>query len=109
LMAPAKRLRPLLLLAQVNPLELGLQPACAIECLHTYSLIHDDLPCMDDDGWRRGQPACHVAFGEATALLTGDYLLTQAFELLAQAPDLTAQQRIECIRLLAKAAGGSGM
>jgi geranylgeranyl diphosphate synthase, type II len=109
LMSPGKRLRPLLLLAQVDPIERGLQAACAVECLHTYSLIHDDLPCMDDDDFRRGQPSCHKAFSEATALLTGDYLLTLAFQLLAEDTSLSPQQRIDCIQVLGAAAGGAGM
>ncbi|MDR2172792.1 MAG: polyprenyl synthetase family protein [Burkholderiales bacterium] len=81
-------------------------PAAAVELLHAYSLVHDDLPCMDDDAVRRGQPACHAAFGEALALLTGDALQTQAFLVLAQSrmPDAAA-----ACALLAKAAGASGM
>jgi geranylgeranyl pyrophosphate synthase len=81
-------------------------PAAAVELLHAYSLVHDDLPCMDDDAVRRGQPACHVAFGEATALLAGDALQALAFEVLAQSrmPDPAT-----ACALLAKAAGGRGM
>jgi len=81
-------------------------PAAAVELLHAYSLVHDDLPCMDDDAVRRGQPACHIAFGEATALLAGDALQAQAFEVLAQSrmPDPAT-----ACALLAKAAGGHGM
>ncbi|MDR0247306.1 MAG: polyprenyl synthetase family protein [Burkholderiales bacterium] len=81
-------------------------PAAAVELLHAYSLVHDDLPCMDDDAVRRGQPACHVAFGEATALLAGDALQTQAFLVLARSrmPDPAAA----CV-LLAEAAGACGM
>ncbi|MCL2298477.1 MAG: polyprenyl synthetase family protein [Proteobacteria bacterium] len=81
-------------------------PAAAVELLHAYSLVHDDLPCMDDDAVRRGQPACHIAFGEAMALLAGDALQAQAFEVLAQSrmPDPAA-----ACALLAKAAGASGM
>ncbi len=67
--------------------------ACAVEYIHTYSLIHDDLPCMDDDDFRRGKPSCHKKFGEATALLAGDALLTHAFELIA-ASDLSADKRM---------------
>lgn len=81
-------------------------PAAAVELLHAYSLVHDDLPCMDDDAVRRGQPACHVAFGEALALLTGDALQAQAFLVLAQSrmPDPAA-----ACALLAKAVGACGM
>jgi farnesyl diphosphate synthase len=81
-------------------------PAAAVEVLHAYSLVHDDLPCMDDDGMRRGQPACHVAFGEAQALLAGDALQAQAFLVLAQSrmPNPAA-----ACALLAKAAGAEGM
>lgn len=82
--------------------------ACAIEMIHAYSLIHDDLPCMDDDDFRRGKPSCHKAFGEANALLAGDGLLTLAFETAADAP-LSDAQRVEAVRTLAKAAGVCGM
>lgn len=82
--------------------------ACAIEMIHAYSLIHDDLPCMDDDDFRRGKPSCHKAFGEANALLAGDGLLTLAFETAADAP-LSDTQRVEAVRTLAKAAGVRGM
>ena len=82
--------------------------ACAIEMIHAYSLIHDDLPCMDDDDFRRGKPSCHKAFGEANALLAGDGLLTLAFETAADAP-LSDVQRVEAVRTLAKAAGVRGM
>ena len=82
--------------------------ACAIEMIHAYSLIHDDLPCMDDDDFRRGKPSCHKAFGEANALLAGDGLLTLAFETAADAP-LSDLQRVEAVRTLAKAAGVRGM
>ena len=82
--------------------------ACAIEMIHAYSLIHDDLPCMDDDDFPRGKPSCHKAFGEANALLAGDGLLTLAFETAADAP-LSDAQRVEAVRTLAKAAGVCGM
>lgn len=82
--------------------------ACSIEMIHAYSLIHDDLPCMDDDDFRRGKPSCHKAFGEANALLAGDGLLTLAFETAADAP-LTDSQRVEAVRTLSKAAGVRGM
>lgn len=114
LLLPGKRLRPLLAIATANMLLEGpsraiIQPACALEMIHTFSLIHDDLPAMDDDDLRRGQPTCHKAFDEATAILAGDYLNTYAFEVLASAPDLSAQQRLDLIRHLAQATGGHGM
>ena len=83
--------------------------ACAAEMLHAYSLVHDDLPAMDDDDLRRGQPTTHVAFDEATAILVGDGLQARALELLADAPGLDAQTRVELIRTLAAAAGARGM
>lgn len=87
-----------------------LRAAVAIECVHTYSLIHDDLPCMDDDALRRGRPTLHVAFDEATALLAGDALLTFAFEVLADpASHHDPQMRCKLIAGLAKAAGATGM
>lgn len=108
-----KRLRPQLALAAAEafgaPKERALDPACALEMVHTYSLIHDDLPCMDNDDLRRGKPTLHRAFGEAQAVLAGDFLLTRAFEVLAEAPDLTEGQRLRLIRRLAQSAGGEGM
>ncbi len=108
-----KRLRPLLVLATAASygvsLEIALIPACAIEMIHTYSLIHDDLPSMDNDDMRRGKPTLHKVFPEWQALLTGDYLLTYAFEVLANAPHLTAEQRIALIRSLSFRAGAHGM
>ncbi len=105
-----KRMRPLMTLAAYeavasNPSDLGpaLPAAMAIELVHTYSLVHDDLPCMDDDDERRGQPTTHVVHGEAMALLVGDALLTQAFEVLAQHGD------IRLVQELASAAGYRGM
>jgi geranylgeranyl pyrophosphate synthase len=79
--------------------------AVAVECVHTYSLVHDDLPCMDDDDLRRGRPTCHKVFGEALAVLAGDALLTQAFALLAR----TGSKAGDFVRCLAEAAGSSGM
>lgn len=112
LMAGGKRLRPLLVLmageACGGDSEDALPAACAIEMVHTYSLIHDDLPSMDDDDLRRGRPTSHVVFGEALAILAGDALLTLSFETLAAAkvlPRVTA----DCLKVLAGAAGGSGM
>ncbi|MEO6846588.1 MAG: polyprenyl synthetase family protein [Chthoniobacterales bacterium] len=87
LFAGGKRLRPILCLAAAEAcggkFEAALAPACAVECLHTYSLVHDDLPCMDNDDFRRGRPTSHKVFGEGIAVLTGDALLTIAFEILA--------------------------
>lgn len=87
-------------------------PACAVELIHAYSLVHDDLPCMDDDDLRRGKPACHRAFDEATALLAGDALQTLAFEILAAESGLgklDAAPRLRMLAVLARAAGASGM
>jgi farnesyl diphosphate synthase/geranylgeranyl diphosphate synthase type II len=83
--------------------------ACSLEMIHTYSLVHDDLPAMDDDDLRRGRPSCHKAFNEATAILAGDALQARAFELLAHAPDFSDAQRVALIKSLAKAAGLQGM
>lgn len=84
-------------------------PAAALELIHTYSLIHDDLPAMDDDDLRRGKPSLHKAYDEATAILVGDGLQARAFELLADAPGLSAEQRIAMVKVLAAAAGPRGM
>ncbi len=108
LMLPGKRLRPLLLLSILKdyniPIERGLDVACALEMIHTYSLIHDDLPCMDDDDLRRGKPSLHKVYGEGQAILVGDFLLTYAFEILA-----TCGVSQEITAIIAKAAGGHGM
>jgi len=86
-------------------------PACAVELVHAFSLVHDDLPAMDDDNLRRGKPTCHRAFDEATAILAGDALQTQAFELLASGTELevTAEKRLEMLTLLARASGAAGL
>ena len=111
LLAPGKRLRPLLVAlageAAGGTLELALPSACAVEMIHTYSLIHDDLPAMDDDDLRRGQPTCHKKFGEALAILAGDALLTGAFEVIGAgyAPRTAA---VSCVEL-ARGAGAAGM
>lgn len=108
-----KRLRPLLVLATVSacngPLDLALTPASALEMIHTYSLIHDDLPCMDNDDFRRGLPTLHKKYDEATAVLTGDFLLTYAFEVLSQSPGLSTEQKLRMVQTLAKRSGGHGM
>lgn len=113
LLSPGKRLRPLLTLATAKtfgtPLEKALVPACALEMVHTYSLIHDDLPCMDDDDMRRGKPTLHKVFPEGHAVLTGDFLLTYAFQLLSESPDLHPEQKLELVRILSSAAGADGM
>lgn len=83
--------------------------AAALECIHTYSLIHDDLPCMDNDDLRRGKPSCHMAYGEARALLAGDGLLTYAFELCAKAKNVDSDRVVNAISLLAKYSGINGM
>lgn len=113
LMAGGKRLRPNLCLAASEALggdpQRVLPAACAVEMIHTYSLIHDDLPAMDDDLLRRGKPTCHVAFDEATAILAGDALLTLAFQVLASMQAERPESVLEVIRVLAAAAGPSGM
>lgn len=107
-----KRLRPILVLEFCKmcggKIEDALEYACAIEYVHTYSLIHDDLPCMDDDDMRRGNPSCHKMFGEATAVLAGDALLTHAFEICALS-DLSYEQNASAVGLLAQNAGVGGM
>lgn len=113
LFSSGKRIRPLLVLATVkvfgDELEKALLPACAIELIHTYSLIHDDLPCMDNDDFRRGKPTLHKVYPEWHALLTGDFLLTHAFEIIAKSPGLSAEQKLQLTHTLAKRAGGHGM
>lgn len=108
-----KRIRPLLLCATCTGLggnlENALAPACAVEFIHAYSLLHDDLPAMDNDGLRHGLPSGHVQFGEANAILAGDALLTLAFQTLATAPISRTDVRLTAIQLLAEAAGWQGM
>ena len=107
-----KRIRPLLTLAVgasgTSKNEAALDLACALEMIHTYSLIHDDLPGMDDDDLRRGRPTVHKAFDEATAILAGDALLTLAFEVAVNA-NLEASQLVEAVKILSTASGMSGM
>jgi farnesyl diphosphate synthase len=113
-LGPGKRLRPYFALETARMFDLDERPvlrgACALECIHAYSLVHDDMPCMDDDDIRRGRPTVHKAYDEATALLVGDALQTMAFEILAH-PDTHDDPaiRVELIRKLAKAAGAQGM
>lgn len=117
LMGSGKRLRPVFCLASAETVgggenEAVWQAACAIEMIHTYSLIHDDLPAMDNDELRRGRPTCHVRFGEATAILAGDALLTLAFEVLASGepgPAINQSRLIAVIARIAKASGYRGM
>lgn len=115
LLLGGKRARPFLVYATGSMLGCSEEaldtPASAIECIHAYSLIHDDLPAMDNDDLRRGQPTCHIRFDEATAILTGDALQTLAFTVLAEGP-LSAEgepNRVSMIRELARASGGAGM
>jgi geranylgeranyl diphosphate synthase, type II len=125
LLAGGKRLRPMLTLAAAEAVanlartdesearRLALPAACAIEMIHTYSLIHDDLPAMDDDSLRRGQPTSHVRFGEGMAILAGDGLLTEAFTLLAREPAGATTdvglRKLRAIEIIAEAAGAAGM
>lgn len=110
-----KRLRPIFAMAAAEAVggraEEALPIAVAVEFVHTYSLIHDDLPCMDDDSLRRGRPTVHVAYDEATAVLAGDALLTEAFAVLAESADASgdAHASLLAIRCLAAAAGGAGL
>ena len=112
LLARGKRIRPVLTLETCRlcggEAEAALPFACAVEMIHTYSLIHDDLPAMDNDDLRRGRPTSHVVYGEATAILAGDALLTAAFGQLVRA-DLPASQIVEGVKCLAHAAGSAGM
>ena len=114
LLGPGKRLRPFLVVSSARafgvPEGQALETAAALECIHCYSLVHDDLPCMDDDDLRRGRPTTHIAFDEATAVLVGDGLLTLAFEIMSR-PEVDPDPaiRVELMSLLAKAAGWQGM
>ncbi|MFZ4681472.1 MAG: polyprenyl synthetase family protein [Terrimicrobiaceae bacterium] len=109
LFAGGKRLRPIACLAAAEAcggtIDNALPAACAVECIHTYSLIHDDLPCMDDDDFRRGRPTSHKVFGEGIAVLAGDALLTQAFEILATARETSRYKIRDLLRELSGAAG----
>ena len=108
-----KRVRPLLAHAAGELFGAGedavARAACAVEMIHAYSLVHDDMPCMDDDALRRGKPTVHVAYDEATALLVGDALQAQAFEVLAGSEDVAPARLVTMLRLLAEAAGSAGM
>ncbi len=109
LFAGGKRLRPVFALAAAEacggPLEAALPAACSVECVHTYSLVHDDLPCMDDDDFRRGRPTAHKVYGDAVAVLAGDALLTIAFEILTHATPTPRYPIADQLRELTAAAG----
>lgn len=116
LFAGGKRLRPILCLASAaavgEPSDVAMPAACALEMIHTYSLIHDDLPAMDNDDLRRGIPTCHKAFDEATAILAGDGLLTMAFEIMAEAALDAPEKRdawVRVLQIVSRAAGAAGM
>ena len=113
LLAGGKRIRPVLTLefARMGGIDwhLALPYGCALELIHNYSLIHDDLPCMDDDDLRRGKPTNHRVYGETLAVLAGDALQPEAFRLMAEAPCLLADNRLEAIRTLSRACGADGM
>lgn len=111
--AGGKRIRPVLVYAFCEAMgenyAMAKAPACAIEMIHTFSLIHDDLPAMDNDDFRRGKPSCHKAFGEAMAILAGDALSVLPFEIIADDTALSAEQKIRIISELSKAVGRGGM
>ena len=108
-----KRIRPILALTTAHCVGVKTQSAlacaCAVEFIHAYSLIHDDLPAMDDDELRRGHPTCHIAFNEATAILAGDALQAMAFEIIATEPSYSSTQKVAMIQQLSKASGARGM
>ena len=111
--AGGKRIRPVLVLAFCNmcggDYKKAAAPAAAIEMIHTFSLIHDDLPCMDDDDFRRGKPSCHKQFDEATAVLAGDALAIRPFEIIAKSAELSDTAKIRIIAELANSSGAEGM
>jgi len=113
LLAGGKRIRPVIALefARLGGMDwsAAVPVACGLELVHTYSLIHDDLPCMDNDDLRRGKPTNHKVFGETLAVLAGDALQPEAFRLILSAPGLPAERRADCALILARAAGGDGM
>ena len=113
LLSGGKRVRPVLTLAFCElaggEAQKALPFGCALELVHTYSLIHDDLPCMDNDDFRRGKPTNHKVYGETLAVLAGDALQAEAFRLIAQAPDMTGDQKAKAVETLSLACGGNGM
>ena len=113
LLGGGKRVRPLLVMAAGELFDADAatlaRAACALEMIHVYSLVHDDMPCMDDDALRRGKPTVHVAYDEATALLVGDALQSQAFTILADGAAIAPGRQMAMIRLLAQASGSGGM
>ncbi len=113
LSAGGKRIRPVLVLAFCEMCggdpEKAADAACALEYMHTCSLIHDDLPCMDNDDMRRGKPSCHKAFGETTAVLAGDALMILPFEMIASSREISPQAAVKCIAALAHCCGTEGM
>ncbi|MDU0826818.1 MAG: polyprenyl synthetase family protein, partial [Negativicoccus succinicivorans] len=113
LLGGGKRVRPVLFLSTLEAFDVPLDPylniAAAIECVHTYSLIHDDLPCMDDDDYRRGRLTNHKKFTPAIATLAGDGLLTAAFEIIAKSEEILPIIRLQLVQILAEAAGPDGM
>ncbi len=108
-----KRIRPILTIEFAKTIggniDVALDFGCAVEMIHTYSLIHDDLPCMDNDDMRRGKPSCHVAFSEDTALLAGDALLTEAFAILSSVKNISSDNIVRAVSLLSSFAGINGM
>ncbi len=113
LQAGGKRIRPMMLFACAKTFgaqeSSALAPAMSLEMIHTYSLIHDDLPAMDDDDLRRGRNTCHIEYDEATAILAGDGLLTEAFYLVVKSKQLLPLQKVKCIEVLTSCAGANGM
>src|SRR5438309_1190968 len=114
ILAPGKRIRPILVMASAEAVggrpEDVLPTACALECIHVFSLIHDDLPCMDNDDYRRGRLTNHKVYGEALAMLAGDALLTLAFELIAENAKLVPGERIvPVVTMISRATGTAGM
>lgn len=113
LMAGGKRLRPVLLIAAADAVggqgDSFIKSACAIEMIHTYSLIHDDLPAMDNDDYRRGKLTCHKVYGDGMAVLAGDALLTMAFEVLCSQKNVNAENRLRVVREMSFSAGPNGM
>ena len=113
LLGPGKRVRAQMTLLTAQTLganfDKAMPAAAAVEMVHAYSLVHDDLPCIDNDDWRRGRPSLHKQFDEARAVLVGDALLTDSFHLLTQSADLSDRQRLMMVRELSRAAGSAGM